>query len=134
LARQQVLVRTELSPDLPTIVADRGGLEQVLVNLILNAVDAMTGASEPKVLTVASRAEGSAVRVEVRDRGKGCDPEQLRRMFEPFYSTKDDGLGMGLAISRSIVEAHAGQLWAAPNDDAGLTLQFTLTAPAGNGA
>jgi C4-dicarboxylate-specific signal transduction histidine kinase len=128
LARHHVSLRTELGGELPPVVGDRVGLQQVLVNLILNGADAMSGVAEAsRVLTLRSRADGrEGVVVEVQDRGKGLDPEHASRIFEAFFSTKPGGLGMGLAISRSIVEAHGGRLRAIPNDGAGTTLHFTL--------
>jgi signal transduction histidine kinase len=135
LARHRVSVRTELREDLPSILGDRVGLEQVLVNLILNAIDAMAGVAESsRALTIRSRADGTdGVVVEVEDSGKGLDPEHANRIFEAFFSTKPGGLGMGLSISRSIVEAHGGRLWATPNDGRGVTMHFTLPAEAGGG-
>jgi PAS domain S-box-containing protein len=130
LERQRVAIRTELNDDLPVVVGDRVQLQQVLVNLILNARDAMadvTGRSAE--LTVGSRREASGgVLVEVRDCGRGIDREQAERIFEAFFSTKPAGLGMGLSVSRSIVEMHGGKIWAAPNDGPGATMRFTLPA------
>jgi len=135
LARHDVSVRAELADNLPSVVGDRVGLEQVLVNLILNGMDAMKGVAESsRALTVRSRVDGHAgVTIEVQDSGVGLAPEQIGRIFEPFVSTKPDGLGMGLAISRSIVEAHGGRLWATPNDGVGVTMRFTLPAEDGGG-
>ena len=130
LERQRVAIRTELNDDLPVVVGDRVQLQQVLVNLILNARDAMaevTGRSAE--LTVGSRRGPSGgVLVEVRDCGRGIDGEQTERIFEAFFSTKPAGLGMGLSVSRSIVEMHGGKIWAAPNDGPGATMRFTLPA------
>jgi PAS domain S-box-containing protein len=130
LERQRVAIRTELNDDLPLVLGDRVQLQQVLVNLILNARDAMadvTGGSAE--LTVGSRREPSGgVLVEVRDCGRGIDREQAERIFEAFFSTKPAGLGMGLSVSRSIVDMHGGKIWAAPNDGPGATMRFTLPA------
>jgi PAS domain S-box-containing protein len=134
LARRQVLVRTELAEALPSTMGDRVALEQVLVNLVLNGADAMADETAlPRQLTIRSRADDMAsVVVEVRDSGKGLDPGYADRIFKPFFSTKPEGLGMGLAISRSIVEAHGGKIWAAPNDAGpGATLGFMIPTARG---
>jgi PAS domain S-box-containing protein len=134
LERQRVAIRTELSVGLPVVLGDRIQLQQVLVNLILNARDAMAGvAGMSAELTVGSRREASgAVLVEVKDCGRGIDQAQADRIFEAFFSTKPAGLGMGLSVSRSIVEMHGGRIWAAANDGPGATMRFTLpAAPAG---
>jgi len=96
--------------------------------LIINAIEAMSEISEgPRDLQVVSRKdESQGVRVTVRDSGPGLDPESLDHLFTAFYTTKPQGMGMGLAISRSIIEAHGGRLWAVPNDGPGATFQFTL--------
>jgi signal transduction histidine kinase len=135
LERQRVAIRTELGADVPAVLGDRVQLQQVLVNLILNARDAMAdgldGAAE---LIVGSRREASGgVLVEVKDRGRGMDPAQANRIFEAFFSTKPAGLGMGLSVSRSIVEMHGGKLWATPNDGPGVTMRFTLPAAPARG-
>jgi PAS domain S-box-containing protein len=129
-------LRAELQDDLPPVAADRVQVQQVLVNLILNGVEAMADVADgpARVLTVRSRREGpGAVRVEVADHGKGLDPEHPNRIFDAFFSTKPGGLGLGLSISRSIVEAHGGRIWATPNDGPGATVVFTLPDGAGGG-
>jgi len=133
LARNEISVQTELTAELPEAVGDRVQVQQVLVNLILNARDAMESVPKTaRVLTIRTRLDqAEGVTIEVRDSGKGLDPEQVDRLFEPFYSTKPGGLGMGLAISRSIVKAHRGRLWAAPSDGPGATLIFTVPVAAG---
>jgi C4-dicarboxylate-specific signal transduction histidine kinase len=132
LARHQVSIRTELGDDIPTVVGDRVQLQQVLVNLILNGADAMnTVADRPRRLIVRSGADNGVVSVDVEDSGIGLAADRPERMFEAFYSTKPNGLGMGLSISRSIVEAHGGRLWATPNDGPGATLHFTLPPETG---
>jgi PAS domain S-box-containing protein len=134
LERQRVAIRTELDADVPAILGDRVQLQQVLVNLILNARDAMADLADgPAELTVGSRREATGgVLVEVKDRGRGIDPAQADRIFEAFFSTKPAGLGMGLSVSRSIVEMHGGKIWVTPNPGPGVTMRFTLpAAPAG---
>jgi PAS domain S-box-containing protein len=133
--RHGASVREELAVNLPPVLGDRVQLQQVLVNLILNGLDAMEGVTErPRVLTIRSgRADPSSVAVEVTDSGKGIDPSQSDRIFEPFYSTKADGLGMGLAITRSIVEQHGGRIRATPSGAAGVTMRLTLPPASGGG-
>jgi PAS domain S-box-containing protein len=117
LRRSEILVETRLGHDLPLVRCDRVQLQQVLLNLIINAIDAMSGIKErPRELTIVSASNGpDAVTVEVRDSGTGLDPEHAPHLFEPFYTTKAEGLGIGLSISRSIVEAHGGRLSVAAN-------------------
>jgi PAS domain S-box-containing protein len=128
LHRNPVELRTLLSSDLPLVSADRVQLQQVILNLIVNAVDAMSGVRErPRELVVETgRNYPNDVFVEVRDSGPGLDPTDLDRMFESFYTTKPDGMGMGLSISRSIVEAHGGWLRATANEPHGAVFRFTL--------
>jgi signal transduction histidine kinase len=129
MQRNGVRLQTRLSGGLPLVSGDRVQLQQVIVNLILNAVEAMSGASGgPRELTIASGAAASNdAFVEVQDTGPGLDPANLDRLFQSFYTTKPDGMGMGLAISRSIVEAHGGRLSAAPNEPHGAVFRFTLS-------
>ena len=128
LQRKTVALRIDLAPELPCVPGDRVQLEQVIVNLILNAVDALnevTGRS--RVLRIRTvRPKPRLVRVEIRDTGVGIGPTHAKRLFEPFFTTKPNGLGLGLVISRSIIEAHGGRLWATPNRGPGMTFQFTL--------
>jgi PAS domain S-box-containing protein len=126
-----VLVQTELTDNLPLIDGDRVQLQQVMLNLIVNAVEAMSGLTEgPRELLIsAGKAEMGGVLVTVRDSGPGLAPAALERLFEAFYTTKPNGLGMGLSICRSIIEAHDGRLWASANVSRGATFQFTLPAP-----
>jgi PAS domain S-box-containing protein len=126
--RKGVVLRTELAGDLPFVLGDRVQLQQVLLNLIINGVEAMSSVADgPRELLVYSRLhESKQVLVGVQDFGVGIEPENLKKIFDPFYTTKSQGMGMGLAISRSIVENHGGKLWASPNDGPGATFQFTL--------
>jgi PAS domain S-box-containing protein len=128
VARRGVALRTDLRENLPAVVGDRVQLQQVLVNLILNGVDAMSGVSErARVLTIKSARKGAeSVVVEVTDSGTGLASGQADHIFDPFFSTKPGGLGIGLSVSRSIVELHGGRISATPNDGPGVTMQFSL--------
>lgn len=123
-----VAVQTQVAPDLPYALGDRVQIQQVLLNLVVNALDAMRGVRDrPRELAIdVARGGPSTVLVAVRDSGVGIAPELRDRIFEPFYTTKRDGLGMGLAISRSIVEEHGGQVWAAAHNGPGVIVQFTI--------
>ena len=126
----RVSLQTQLSNELPLILGDRVQLQQVILNLIKNAVEAVSAVSErPRELLVSSsKDESKGVLVAVRDSGPGLGPEARAHLFDPFYTTKPEGMGMGLAISRSIIEAHGGRLWATPNQPHGAVFQFTLPA------
>ena len=126
--RKGVTLRMELGSDLPLVLGDRVQLQQVILNLVMNGIEAMAPvADRPRELLVYSRLhESNQVLVGVQDSGVGIAPENLKKIFDPFYTTKSQGMGMGLAISRSIVENHGGKLWASPNDGSGATFQFTL--------
>jgi signal transduction histidine kinase len=128
--RHRILLRTELAQNLPPVVGDRVQLQQVLLNLVLNGLEAMKEVAErPRELLIRSQPdEAGAVLVAVQDTGVGLDPQQVERVFEAFYTTKAEGLGMGLAICRSIIEAHGGRLWASANEPCGAVFQFTLPA------
>jgi PAS domain S-box-containing protein len=128
LGKNQVLLRTELEADLPPVLGDRIELQQVLLNLILNGCEAMSGVGwRPRELLINSRkSESDKVMVAVRDSGVGIDPPTAERLFDAFFTTKEGGLGLGLSISRTIIEAHGGRLWASSNEDRGATVQFTL--------
>jgi len=122
-----ITVQVRLSPDIPAVVGDRVQLQQVLLNLIVNAIDAMIVVTDrPRTLVVASAEDREGVRIEVEDSGKGLDPKQLNCIFESFFTTKPAGIGMGLSISRSIIEAHGGRLWAIPGSPHGAVFQFIL--------
>jgi PAS domain S-box-containing protein len=123
-----VSVQTELANGLALIQGDRVQLQQVLLNLIINAIEAMSGASEGarELLVSTGKAEAGGVLIAVRDSGPGLAPTTLDRLFGPFYSTKSSGLGLGLSICRSIIEAHGGRLWASTNVPRGAIFQFTV--------
>jgi signal transduction histidine kinase len=127
LERHGIRVETELEPDIPALQGDPVQLQQVLLNLILNAVDAMSPrpAGDRDLLLTLTR-QADTVVIGVRDSGTGFDPGSADRLFAPFFTTKADGLGMGLPISRSIVEAHGGSLWAAPIPSGGTIFLFSL--------
>jgi C4-dicarboxylate-specific signal transduction histidine kinase len=122
-----VSLRTQLGEDMPLILGDRIQLQQVILNLMINAIEAMNEVSDPRELSISSAQDDSRnVLVAVRDSGPGLDPRSLDRLFHAFYTTKAQGMGMGLAIGRSIVEAFGGRLWATPNVPHGAVFQFTL--------
>lgn len=126
--RNRVALRTELAEDLPPVVGDRVQLQQVIINLVMNGTEAMSSvADRPRELLVRSRrVESDRVLVAVQDVGIGIKPASLTKIFDTFYSTKPQGMGMGLAIARSIIENHGGRLWVLPNDGPGMTFQFAL--------
>jgi PAS domain S-box-containing protein len=128
VVRHGVSVEAQLSEGLPLIQGDRVQLKQVIINLIVNAVEAMSGvAKESRTLLISTGQEASAgVLVGVQDSGAGLDEEGLDRLFDAFYTTKPSGMGMGLSICRSIIEAHGGRIWASRNGGPGATFQFTL--------
>jgi len=128
LQRNRVILRCGLADDLPLVTGDRVQLQQVVLNLLRNASDAMRGVDDrPRQLLISSeREEGDRVRLSVQDRGVGFDPQAMDRLFEAFYTTKNDGMGMGLSVSRSIIERHQGRLWATPNDGPGATFSFSI--------
>lgn len=126
---RNAFIRTELEPDLPTIRGDVVQLQQVLVNLVLNGLDAMREVpAAQRRLVITTRRAGDGVCVGVRDSGTGLTAEYRERIFEPFFSSKPEGMGLGLPIARSIVDAHGGRLWAVNNADCGATFFFTLAA------
>ncbi len=129
LYENQVLVDHQLTTDLPFVLADRVQLQQVLLNLIMNSIEALTAVTNrPRLLWVQSRIDESGeVLVAVSDSGTGFDLE-VDHVFTPFFTTKAKGMGMGLSISRSLVESHGGRLWATPNSPHGAVFSFTLPA------
>jgi C4-dicarboxylate-specific signal transduction histidine kinase len=146
--RHRVLLQTDLANDLPLILGDKIQLQQVILNLLMNAIEAMSGVAQgPRELWVSSEkvteihgeskqesyedralieSESTHALISVRDSGPGLDPQRLNRLFDAFYTTKPQGLGMGLAISHSIIAAHGGRLWAKANAPRGALFQFTL--------
>jgi C4-dicarboxylate-specific signal transduction histidine kinase len=128
LHRNDILLETQLADGLPLVRCDRVQLQQVVLNLIVNAIEAMSGVDKRRrELTIVSAADGpEAVAVEVRDSGMGLDPARAAHLFEPFYTTKPEGLGIGLSISRSIVEAHGGHLSAVANVPRGAVFRLSL--------
>jgi C4-dicarboxylate-specific signal transduction histidine kinase len=127
-SKNEVFVETQLAPDLSPIFGDRIQLQQVILNLMLNGIEAMTGISDrPRRLIIRSQMQDAdQVRVSVEDSGIGVKAEIIGRLFEPFFTTRSQGIGMGLPISRSIVEAHGGRLWAESTVSQGSVFQFTL--------
>ena len=128
LQRNRVAVQSQLAENLPTITGDRIQLQQVILNLLRNASDAMVDVNDrPRQLLIRTELEdGDGVRVIVRDVGAGLDPQRIDKLFDAFYTTKSDGMGIGLSVSRSIVERHHGRLWAEPNDGPGATFSFSI--------
>jgi PAS domain S-box-containing protein len=128
LQNSRVIVRTELADDLQFVSADRVQLQQVVLNLVRNALDAMNTVDDrPRALLIRTeQEEGDRVRLSVKDAGVGFDPHTMDKLFEAFYSTKADGMGVGLSVSRSIIENHQGRLWAVLNDGPGATFSFSV--------
>jgi len=126
LTRNRVIVRTHLGVDLPLLRGDRVQLQQVVINLVMNGIDAMHGLTDrPRKLIIESIKHSDGVLVQIQDSGPGVDPEEADRIFEPFFTTKSEGIGLGLSISRSIVESHGGRLWAERVSN-GALFQFVL--------
>jgi C4-dicarboxylate-specific signal transduction histidine kinase len=123
-ARQRVRIDVDVENDLPFVAIDRVQIQQVLVNLMRNGIEAMELAAGDRVLAMQVRRIGNVVETKISD--CGCGVEVLDRIFEPFFTTKEHGMGMGLAICRSIVETHGGRLWAETNEARGATFTFTL--------
>ncbi len=124
---QNVTVDTDLAQNLPPVTGDRVQLQQVLLNLVLNACEAMAdyNSSERRLL-IASKSENGAVRISVTDRGGGIPEKKLEHVFERFFTTKKEGMGLGLSICRTIINAHRGEIWATNNSDRGATFHFSL--------
>jgi len=128
LQRNGVVLRPELAEDLPLVTGDRVQLQQVILNLLRNASEAMSTVDDrPRQLLIRTeRDEGDRVRLTVQDAGVGFEPQAADRLFDAFYTTKNDGMGIGLSVSRSIIESHHGRLWATLNDGPGATFSFSL--------
>jgi signal transduction histidine kinase/CheY-like chemotaxis protein len=126
--RYSISIRTELAEDLPEVMADRVQLQQVFMNLMLNGIEAMKGTTGGGELAIKSEVGDARLLISVSDTGVGLPPEQADQIFNAFFTTKDNGTGMGLPISRSIIESHGGRLWAAGASGRGATFQFTLPA------
>ena len=121
-------LQLELADPLPLVMGDRVQLQQVILNLVRNASDAMAAVdNRPRQLLIRTQDEdGDRVRVSVRDAGVGVDPQNMTKLLDAFYTTKSDGMGIGLSVSRSIIERHHGRLWAEPNDGPGATFSFSI--------
>jgi signal transduction histidine kinase len=127
LGTHEVVLDARLDNTLPKVAGDRVQLQQVILNLVKNAIEAMSGVKDRRrELTIVSARRPDGVVVEVRDSGTGFDTHGVERLFEAFYTTKPDGLGVGLSISRSMVEALGGRLWAVPNEPHGAVFAFSL--------
>jgi signal transduction histidine kinase len=128
LQGNRIILQLELAANLPLITGDRVQLQQVTLNLLRNASDAMVGIEDrPRHLLVKTEQDGdNQARLSVQDAGCGVGPQEFERLFEPFYTTKSSGMGIGLSISRSIIERHSGRLWAEPNDGPGTTFSFSI--------
>jgi signal transduction histidine kinase len=131
VAQSSINVRMEFTADLPPAMADRVQLQQVLMNLMINGIDAMKNVDGARQLTLRSELTGEKLLlVSVQDTGLGLPADQADQIFTAFFTTKNYGTGMGLSISRSIIESHGGRLWAGPNEERGASFQFTLPASA----
>jgi signal transduction histidine kinase len=131
LAKYRIWVQAGLGERLPQVMGDRTQLQQVMLNLITNAIDSMTANDGSRVLSVKSDADASGgVKVSVTDTGTGIGSDDIDRIFDPLFTTKSDGMGMGLSICRSIIEAHDGRLWVSSNTPRGAMFQFVLPANA----
>jgi C4-dicarboxylate-specific signal transduction histidine kinase len=127
LQRSRVVLLSNLADNLPTVMGDRVQVQQVILNLLRNGVDAMTTVEDrPRELLIRTERENDQVRLTVKDVGVGFTPETADKLFEAFYTTKTDGMGIGLSVSRSIIERHQGRLWAAPNAGPGATFSFSI--------
>ncbi len=126
--RARAQVHAALAEGLPQVLADRVELQQVLLNLILNALEAMLEVEGARKLQISTALDQEGVRVTVADSGPGFAVENVEQVFEPFYTTKATGLGMGLSICRSIIDSHGGRFWASPKQSPGAQVQFTLPA------
>jgi C4-dicarboxylate-specific signal transduction histidine kinase len=128
LQANRIILRVELANDLPAVTGDRVQLQQVILNLLRNASDSMSGVDDrPRQLLIKTRQDGDgSVRLSVQDTGDAFEPESINKLFDAFYTTKSDGMGIGLSVSRSIIEKHNGSLWATRNDGPGATFSFSI--------
>jgi len=127
LQRSRVVLETDLAEDLPSVLGDRVQLQQVILNLCLNAADAMSAIEErPRQMVITTGREADMAYLRVQDAGVGFEPETAERLFDAFFTTKRGGMGIGLSVSRSIIESHRGHLWAARNDGPGATFAFAI--------
>jgi len=127
LQRSQVVLQTRLAKNLPRVEGDRVQLQQVILNLLLNGAEAMSDVDGgPRLLTIQTESEGSEIRLSVRDLGKGFTPDEAEKLFDAFFTTKSSGMGIGLSVSRSIIERHKGKFWAAPNNGPGSVFSFSI--------
>jgi signal transduction histidine kinase len=133
LQKNGVTLSPELADDLPLVAGDRVQLQQVILNLVLNASDAMSAVDDrPRQLVIRTEREDDHARLTVQDVGVGTEPSVVDKVFEPFYTTKTGGMGIGLSVSRSIIEMHRGRLWATMNDGPGTAFSFSIPrAPEG---
>ena len=133
IRQSRLVLETDFAELLPAISGDRVQLQQVILNLLLNAADAMVAIEDrPRTLRIQTEIHGGgSIKLLVRDSGVGLDPRGIGKLFEAFYTTKAHGLGIGLAISRSIIESHKGQLWAIANDGPGATFGFCIPCASG---
>jgi signal transduction histidine kinase len=125
---RRIVLRLKAADDLPLVTGDRVQLQQVVLNLLLNAVEAMDGVDDRprRMLLSIGRDDDDSVRLSVTDSGVGFDPEHAGKLFDAFYTTKGEGMGIGLSVSRSIIESHGGRLWATPNESFGATFSFSI--------
>jgi C4-dicarboxylate-specific signal transduction histidine kinase len=129
MSRNAIVLATRTAQALPAVQADKVQLQQVLLNLVINAIEAMSAIDDrARELSIVSSADDTRVLVEVRDAGPGLQAQRAEQLFEAFYTTKPQGLGIGLSISRSIIEAHGGRLWAEANSPHGAVFAFSLPA------
>ena len=135
LQRHRIVLITEFTDNLPTVTGDRVQLQQVVLNLVRNAIDAMIDVQErPRRLLIRTEREDEHyLRLTMRDAGVGIDPRSIDMLFDAFYTTKSEGMGIGLSVSRSIIERHHGRLWAEPNDGPGSTFAFSIPCAPSSG-
>jgi signal transduction histidine kinase len=127
MRKHQIELKLDLDDQLPSVLANHIQLQQVILNLVMNAIDAMRSVHPPRVLSVKSKlSELDGVQVSIEDTGIGIDPADVDRIFEPLFTTKEHGMGMGLSICHSVIEHHGGRIWESPGASRGTILQFEL--------